>query len=106
MFLLAGGIFSILIIVIGRLSLKVCLMSVAIRFSDSFRSRLLFKSVTDVDVFMQYACRYGEELVAADCFDTFPHHTLDGSTIVELSDTEAHSLWKDATGSFFDGDCI
>lgn len=32
--LLVGGIFSILIIVIGRLSLKVCLMSVAIRFSD------------------------------------------------------------------------
>lgn len=104
--LLVGGIFSAPIIVLCRLILNVCLMSVALRFSDSFRSRLLFKSVTDVDVFMQYACRYGEELVAADCFDTFPHHTLDGSTIVELSDTEAHSLWKDATGSFFDGDCI
>ena len=100
--MLAGGIFSILIIVIGRLSLKVCLMSVAIRFSDYFRSRLLFKSVTDVDLFLQHACRYGEELVASDCFDAFPHHTSDGSTIVELSDAEACFLWKDATGSFFD----
>lgn len=77
-------------------------MSVALRFSDSFRSRLLFKLVTDVDVFMQYACRYGEELVAADCFDAFPYHTLDGSTIVEISDAEARFLWKEATGSFFD----
>lgn len=78
-------------------------MSVALRFSDSFRSRLLFKSVTDVDLFLQHACRYGEELVAADCFDAFPHHTLDGSTIVEISDAEARFLWKAATGSFFDG---
>lgn len=77
-------------------------MSVALRFSDSFRSRLLFKSVTDVDLFMQHACRYGEELVAADCFDAFPHHTLDVSTIVEISDAEARFLWKEATGSFFD----
>lgn len=100
--MLAGGIFSILIIVIGRLSLKVCLMSVALRFSDSFRSRLLFKSVTDVDLFMQHACHYGEELVAADCLGVFSHHTSEGSTIVELSDAEARFLWKEATGSYFD----
>lgn len=80
-------------------------MRVAIRFSDFFRSRLLFKSVTDVDLFLQHACRYGEEFVAADCFDVFPHHTSDGSTIVELSDAEARFLWKEATGSFFD-DCL
>lgn len=77
-------------------------MSVVIRLSASSRFRLLFKSVIDVDVFMQYACRYGEELVAADCFDAFPHHTSDGSTIVELSDAEVRFLWKEATGSFFD----
>ena len=100
--MLAGGIFSAPIIVLCRLTLKICLMSVAIRFSDSFRSRLLFKSVTDVDLFMQYACRYGEDLVAADCFGAFSHHTSEGSTIVELSDAEARFLWKEATGSFFD----